>query len=281
MMNAFGLVVPDSSSTSPPPPPSSVSVTLVSVPLDGSLTILNASNITITLGNAGGDSVSATFGDHNTITLGNGAGDSVNISHNFSTLVTMGDCNGASVISGQGNNNTIVLGHGAGDQVTLGDTGDSVMLGNGAGDMVTSIGGNHNTIILGNGNGDVVDDRFGSNNTISVGFGNDTIHIGLNDTVTVSHTGTGPNAFGLVTSVSNHDTFIFDQTDPVGGPVGSVTINHFDPNSDTIQLNATLYDAMTLTEHNGSAVLADSQGDSITVTDVQASALHSNNFLIV
>ena len=62
----------------------------------------------------------------------------------------------------------------------------------------------------------------GSNSTVTLGNGNDTIQVGFGDTVTV---GTG------------YDSFVFDQTTP--GSIGAVTINHFNPAKDVINLSST------------------------------------------
>ena len=131
-----------------------------------------------------------------------------------------------------------------------GSNGDTVALGNGAGDVV-NLSGQSNTVVLGN--GDVFNGQFGSFNTITVGNGNDTIHVGMGDTVTVG---------------KGHDTFIFDQTTPAS--IGSVTINHFDPNKDVIQIASALTEAVTPVDNHGNAVITvDPGGDTITLTNVQ------------
>jgi hypothetical protein len=144
---------------------------------------------------------------------------------------------------------------------------DQVTLGNGAGDTVNLEDAGRGTVTLGNGagDGDVVNDQFGSFNTITVGNGNDTVHVGLGDTVTVG---------------KGHDTFVFDQTTP--GSIGSVTINHFDPAKDVIQISSALTAAVTPVDNHGNAVITvDSSGDTITLTNVQASALHQSDFHLV
>ena len=79
---------------------------------------------------------------------------------------------------------------------------------------------------------------------------------------------------------TGHDTFVFDQTTP--GTIGAVTINHFDPNKDVIQIASALTEAVTPVDNHGNAVITvDASGDTITLTNVQASALHASNFHIV
>ena len=73
---------------------------------------------------------------------------------------------------------------------------------------------------------------------------------------------------------------MFDQTTP--GTIGAVTINHFDPNKDVIQIASALTEAVTPVDNHGNAVITvDASGDTITLTNVQASALHASNFHIV
>ena len=79
---------------------------------------------------------------------------------------------------------------------------------------------------------------------------------------------------------TGHDTFIFDQTTP--GSIGDVTINHFDPNRDVIQIASALTEAVTPVDNHGNAVInVDASGDTITLTNVQASALKASDFHFV
>jgi hypothetical protein len=111
----------------------------------------------------------------------------------------------------------------------------------------------------------VVNDQFGSFNTITFGNGNnDTVHVGFGDTVTVG---------------KGHDSFVFDQTAP--GSIGAVTINHFDPAHDVIQIQNALAAAVSpVDDGHGNAVIAVG-GGTITLADVHASALKASDFHFV
>src|SRR4029077_10394934 len=163
---------------------------------------------------------------------------------------------------------TVKMGNGDGDTVNLQSVSSSctITLGGGNGDVVNVGNGcNNNTIILGSGDGDAVNDSFGSFNTITFGNGNNnTVHVGLGDTVTVG---------------KGHDTFVFDQTAP--GSIGAVTINHFDPNHDVIQIQSALAAAVTpVDDSHGNAVIAVG-GGTITLADVHASTLKASDFHFV
>ena len=110
--------------------------------------------------------------------------------------------------------------------------------------------------------GDFFEDSF---NTITLGNGNNnTVHVGFGDTVTVG---------------KGYDSFLFDQTTP--GLIGAITINHFDPNHDVIQIQSALATAVTpVDDSHGNAVLAVG-GGTITLADVHASALKASDFHFV
>jgi hypothetical protein len=141
------------------------------------------------------------------------------------------------------------MGNGAGDVVN--GSALNVTMGNGDGDVVNTQGSSHNIVTFGNGAGDVFNDSFGSFNTVTFGNGNgNTVHVGFGDTVTVG---------------KGHDTFVFDQTAP--GSIGSVTINHFDPNHDAIQFRSALAAAVApVDDSHGNAVIAVG-GGTITLAD--------------
>jgi hypothetical protein len=87
------------------------------------------------------------------------------------------------------------------------------------------------------------------------------------------------NASTATPRVTRHDTFIFDQTTP--GSIGAVTINHFDPAHDVIQIQSALAAAVTpVDDSHGNAVIAVG-GGTITLADVHASALKASDFHFV
>jgi probable HAF family extracellular repeat protein len=93
--------------------------------------------------------------------------------------------------------------------------------------------------------------------------GNDNvIYVGSGDTVTV---GTG------------QDSLIFEQTAP--GSIGAVTINHFNPSKDVIQIQSALATSVTpVDDSQGNAVITVDSGDTITLVGVHAAALHTSDF---
>jgi Ca2+-binding RTX toxin-like protein len=264
--------------------------------------VASGNNDIITLGNGNHDTFTGSdalndpnSGSTNTVILGNGDGDVVNDGYDGgNNTITAGNGAGDSVITGFSRVDTITLGNGAGDLVSVNGTlHDTITLGNGAGDLVTGnfgVGGTANfnastiklrngdgdtvntnglrsTIILGNGDGDVVNDgNGGGSNTITVGNGNDTIYVGDGDTVTV---GTG------------HDSFVFQRALP--GSIGAVSINHFDPSKDVIQINSALATSVTPVDdgHGNTVITVDNAGDTITLVGVHASVLHSSDFSFV
>jgi hypothetical protein len=83
-----------------------------------------------------------------------------------------------------------------------------------------------------------------------------------------------------VTVGKGHDTFVFDQTAP--GSIGAVTINHFDPTKNVIQIQTALAAAVTpVDSHDNAVITLDGSGDTITLVGVQASALHPSDFHLV
>ena len=94
--------------------------------------------------------------------------------------------------------------------------------------------------------------------------GNDNvIYVGSGDTVTV---GTG------------QDSLIFEQTAP--GSIGAVTINHFNPSKDVIQIQSALATSVTPVDdsHGNAVITVDTSGDKITLVGVHAAALHTSDF---
>jgi hypothetical protein len=99
-----------------------------------------------------------------------------------------------------------------------------------------------------------------------VGNGNDTIHAGLNTTMTV---GTG------------HDSFVFEQTTP--GSIVTATVTGFNPNKDSFTFSNQLTTSVSYQDdaHGNAVITVDSAGDTITLLGVHASELHPNDFHFV
>jgi hypothetical protein len=110
--------------------------------------------------------------------------------------------------------------------------------------------------------------------TIKLGNGNDTIHVGINNTITV---GQGQYVFAF-TAVSNGP----DTSKP--GAIGAVTITGFDPSKDVIVLQQAFQNTNPYSvndDAHGNAVITfqgDTKGDSITLVGVHSSALHASDF---
>ena len=81
-----------------------------------------------------------------------------------------------------------------------------------------------------------------------------------------------------VTVGTGHDSFVFAQT--TAGNIGSVTINHFDPGKDVIQIQSALATSVTPVDdiHGNTVITVDNAGDTITLVGVHASVLHASNF---
>ena len=77
------------------------------------------------------------------------------------------------------------------------------------------------------------------------------------------------------------DNFVFQQTTP--GSIGAVTINHFDPNKDVIQIKIALATSVTPVDNSqGNAVITvDSSGGTITLVGVHTSAPHASDFQFI
>jgi hypothetical protein len=96
-----------------------------------------------------------------------------------------------------------------------------------------------------------------------VGNGNDTIHAGLNTTMTV---GVG------------HDSFVFDQTTP--DTIGQATITGFNPNKDSFTFSNQLTTSVSYQDdaHGNAVITVDNAGDTITLMGVHASQLNPADF---
>jgi len=223
-----------------------------SVLFDGSL----LQNQTISAGN-GIDAVIA--GSNDTITLGNG-NDVVDAGS--SNTIRLG--NGIDTVTA-GPNSIITIGNGT-DYVTAGSD-STIKLGNGS-DTVSS--GDGSSITLGNGSNTVI---AGTNNVISLGNGANTIYAASDDTITVGN---------------GHNTFVFGLSpgQTTAGMIGPVTINHFNPANDVINIASTLaiWDSSftALSSHisgsTNAVITLDGSGDTITLVGVHASALHASDF---
>src|SRR6478736_4439316 len=218
-----------------------------------------------TIGNAS-NTFNETISGPGALTVGNG-NDTVNVSGGTDASIKIGEGTDNLTFSGGTDNNisigngddTVTLSGGSGFPNSLG-TGNTVTLGNGA-DTVTAAASNR--ITLGNGKDTVF---AGANDTVTLGNGQDTIHVGANNSVTVG---------------KGQDTFVFDQT--AAGSVGAVTINGFNPSKDVIQIQSALATSVTPVDdsHGNAVITIDSQGDTITLVGVHASALHASDFQFV
>jgi hypothetical protein len=262
---------------------------------NGADDVVAGTNDAITLGN-GQDVV--TGGANDTIQAGNGS-DSISTganSHvtvgNGSDTIAVGDISTVALGTGQdtvtaGANAAITGGNGQ-DAVTAGATAN-ITLGNGN-DTVTA--GANSTVTLGNGNDHAT---AGSDSTIKLGNGTDTVIAGTNNVINLGNgADTVYAASGDTITVGNgHDTFVFGLSpgQTTAGLIGPVTINHFNPANDVIEIASTLpggWDTSftRLESHiqtiSGNAVITlDTSGDTITLVGVLASSLHASDFHFV
>ena len=107
----------------------------------------------------------------------------------------------------------------------------------------------------------------GANSTIMLGNGNDTIYAGANDAITLGH-GNDTVAFGV---------------SPSPATIGNETVNGFNPAHDVIDFNVALlanYMAVmgATTQVGLDTLIQVATNESVTLTNVIASTLSSNNF---
>jgi Ca2+-binding RTX toxin-like protein len=207
-----------------------------------------AGNETITAGN-GADVIFG--GPNDTITVGNGAD---TIFSGANSNITAGNANDAVTA---GANSSIKLGNGN-NTVTVG-ANSLVNLGNGN-DVVTT--GPNSSVKLGNGNDTVI---AGANSTITVGNGKDNISAGAND---------------LINLGKGNDTVAFGESpNPIA--IGNETITGFDPTRDTMQFNPALlsnYAAAAIKQAGANTVIQIDPTNSVTLDNVAAATLSTNNF---
>jgi RTX calcium-binding nonapeptide repeat (4 copies) len=137
------------------------------------------------------------------------------------------------------------------------------------------------TISLGNGNDTVTG---GDGDTITAGNGNDTVYAGANDAISL---GNGNDwvyaaASDLITLGNGNDTVAFGVS-PSPATIGNATVNGFNPAHDVIDFNVALlanYMAVmgATTQVGLDTVIQVDTNESVTLTNVIASTLSSNNF---
>jgi hypothetical protein len=137
------------------------------------------------------------------------------------------------------------------------------------------------SVTAGNGNNTVTP---GDNSTVKLGNGNNTVFGGANDTITV---GNGKNtvyagANDLITLGKGNDTVAFGVS-PNPTAIGNETVNGFNPAHDVVQFSLSLFaNAMAVmgaTSQVGlDTVIKVDTNESVTLTNVAASTLSSNNF---
>jgi VCBS repeat-containing protein len=217
------------------------------------------SSLTIIITQAGQTYIAGTPGQ--ALTSGNG---SVLLDGSLLQNQTISAGNGNDAVIA-GSNDTVTLGNGT-DVVDAGDS-NTIKLGNGS-DTVSA--GDGSSITLGNGSNTVI---AGTNNVISLGNGANTIYAARDDTITVGN---------------GHNTFVFGLSpgQTTAGMIGPVTINHFNPANDVINIASTLaiWDSSftALSSHisgsTNAVITLDGSGDTITLVGVHASALHASDF---
>jgi len=195
------------------------------------------------------------------------------------SLTTVFSFNGTNGVSPEGGLIADAAGDLFGTTSNSGNGEGTVFELSGSGFQVTPTSGG-GTITVGNGNDTVTG---GDRDAITAGNGNDTVYAGANDAVTLGNgNDTYAGASDLITLGTGNDTVAF-AVSPSPAAIGNETVNGFNPAHDVIDFNVALlanYMAVmgATTQVGLDTVIQVDTNESVTLTNVIASTLSSNNF---